>query len=91
MAFYSAFHVMCERLVPGRYIITRISYRTSILIIMLRPFQISVVLVSVENILRRQCEQERNMFPETEVLRLQMSHSAGVKFHLAFMDCLRSK
>jgi len=43
-------------LFPGRDII--ISYRTAILRIMLRPFQISVILVSVENILRRQCEQE---------------------------------
>ena len=31
------------------------------------------------------------MFPETEVLRLLISHSAHVKFHLAFMDCLKSK
>jgi hypothetical protein len=31
------------------------------------------------------------MFPETEVLRLLMSHSAGVKFHIAFRDCLKSK
>jgi len=29
------------------------------------------------------------MFPETEVLRLLMSHSAGVKFRVAFMDCCR--
>jgi hypothetical protein len=35
--------------------------------------------------------RKRNMFPETEVLRLLMSHSAGVKFHLALMDCLKSK
>lgn len=35
--------------------------------------------------------RKRNMFPGTEVLRLLMSHSVGVKFHLAFMDCLKSK
>jgi len=35
--------------------------------------------------------RKRKMFPETEVLRLLMSHSAGVKFHVAFMDCLQSK
>lgn len=34
--------------------------------------------------------RKRKMFPETEVLRLLMSHSAGVKFHVAFMDCLKS-
>jgi cytochrome b len=35
--------------------------------------------------------RKRNMFPGTEVLRLLMSHSAGIKFHLGFMDCLKSK
>jgi hypothetical protein len=43
-------------LFPGKDVI--ISYRNAILRIMLRPFQISVVLALVENIWRRQCEQE---------------------------------
>jgi len=43
-------------LFPGKDII--ISYRNAILRIMLRSFQISVILASVKNILKKQCEHE---------------------------------
>ena len=80
MAFYNVFHVPCERLFPWQghnYFLQK------------RHTQNYVKTLS--DFCHISVSRKRNMFPETEVLRLLISHSAHVKFHLAFMDCLKNK
>lgn len=88
MAFYNVFHVLCERLFPlqgHNYFLQ--NPRTQSYVETLSDF----CRISVSGEHFKEAVWARRETWETEVLRFLTSHSAGVKFRLAFMNCLKSK